>query len=315
MKRLIAIDGGASKTDAVLFNENGDIIQRVRLEGCNPNDIGFQGAATVLKNTLDSLLEKVGGRKVQLESAFAGLSGGTIGDYRGLFQKLLCDLLPNTIHIDSNSDAISALSSGAGHTDGCVVISGTGSVGFARLGKSIYRVGGWGYLFDRGGSAYDFGRDALYYTLCAYDGRSEATVLTGILEEKFGIPVPKIVSMLYEQGKTKIASLAPLVFQALRRGDKLARRITDENMHELAKVINAVSDYMVIEPFVTVLTGSMFKDFADMKPFLLKYLKKEHQFVLPELPPVYGAAVEAMAQAEIEIGLEFKNRFKESLKI
>ena len=45
------------------------------------------------------------------------------------------------------------------------VISGTGSVVFVRRDDGQVRLGGWGYLFDRAGSAYDMGRDAIRIAL------------------------------------------------------------------------------------------------------------------------------------------------------
>ena len=55
-KAFIGIDGGATKTEFVLFSDNGDILKRVVLDGCNPNACGIDKAFSVLKTGIDSLL-------------------------------------------------------------------------------------------------------------------------------------------------------------------------------------------------------------------------------------------------------------------
>ena len=44
MRYFIAIDSGGTKTDAVLFDENGHIISRSLTKGCNAMDIGIDQA-------------------------------------------------------------------------------------------------------------------------------------------------------------------------------------------------------------------------------------------------------------------------------
>jgi len=206
-----------------------------------------------------------------------------------------------------------ALSSGAGHSDACAVISGTGSIAYARRGDTLFRAGGWGYLLDKGGSGYDFGRDALYWALCAADGRGEPTVLTELLTEKLHASPTEAIEEIYQKGKPFIASLAPLVFQALHRKDAVARRIFEENSIQLALLLNTIAEYMEVFPCKTVLTGSIFRDFEDFKPFLLPKLKREHIFLFPTLPPLYGSAVEAMAAAGLPLFPLFSQNFQKTL--
>ena len=40
----LGIDGGGTKTEFVVINEQGAVLDRVMEPGCNPNDIGFQAS-------------------------------------------------------------------------------------------------------------------------------------------------------------------------------------------------------------------------------------------------------------------------------
>ena len=316
MNLLLAIDGGGTKTDCALFTTEGRVLARTLGRGCNPNDIGFDGACAVLSQEAGRLLEPYGGPEDrELLGAFAGISGGTIGDHRQRFRAFLAELLPRCRAIDNHSDAISALSSCVGRRDGCVVISGTGSIAYARQGEELFRAGGWGYLLDKGGSGYDFGRDVLYYGLCAADGRGKDTVLRQLAEERLGTPIGEGVGEIYRQGKPFIASFAPLVFEGLRLGDWAAEEILRRNMEELARLLNAVGAKLpeADGPVHTALAGGLFREFAWMEPALSPLLDREHKFLVPRLPPVYGSALEAMAAAGLEPDSGFFQNFRDTL--
>lgn len=309
---FIAIDGGGTKTDLVLFDFHGNILKRVLTKGCNPNDFGWQHTEDILRNALGVLMSDM--QNAKPEYLFAGISGGTVGNNRAIMAELMKRLVPSVKHISNNSDTVNALSSGIGTKDGCVVISGTGSVGFVRINGEMQRVGGWGYLFDKGGSGYDFGRDAVYYALCALDGRGEPTMLTKLLEEKLGGPVGQTAIDLYQKGKPAIASLAPLVFKAAAAGDSVAKEILSINGSELSKLFNVLSDKIGADICPTVLAGSIFKDWDMLYPYIKPHLLRKHDFIFPDLPPVYGSAVEAAALAGVKADESFKKRFADCLK-
>ena len=57
-KAMIAVDGGTSKTEFILFTEHGTLLHRLLLGGCNPNVIGIDGACQVLREGLDDLFKR-----------------------------------------------------------------------------------------------------------------------------------------------------------------------------------------------------------------------------------------------------------------
>lgn len=312
MKSFVAIDGGGTKTDFVLFDAAGHVLRRVLASGCNPNDFGWSFTERVLREGLCCLLQS---QTESPDAIFAGVSGGSVGDNRAVMHALLKKLVPDAAFLDNDSDAVSALSCGLLRNDGGVVISGTGSVAFARTNGQIERIGGWGYLFDRGGSGYDFGRDAVYYALCATDGRGHATLLTDLLCDALGMPVGQAVPTLYAQGKPAIAALAPLVFVAARRCDEIAGQILQNNAAELAKLFNALAKRVDGPVCKTVLAGSVFRDWEMFYPYLRPLLSGAHEFILPTLPPVYGSAVETLARAGVTQAQDFEANFSTGLAV
>lgn len=314
MEFLIGIDGGGTKTDAILCSEDGTVLKRVKASSSNANDIGFSTAVETLQGALNGLLQEYGGRQTKILGFFAGLSGGSIGNYPERFHAAFTEMLPNCRNIKNNSDLLNALSSGLLDHDGCVVISGTGSSGLIRQRGTVRRVGGWGYLIDKGGSGYDIGRDALYYSLREADGRGEKTIITPMLEEKFNMNVPAHMDEVYNRGKTYIASLAPVVFEAYRQGDAVAEQILRDNMRELSTILNASAKFLNESPCKAVLTGSIFRDIGLLRPMLEPHLQYKFEFILPDEPPVFGAVVEAAMAAGIPLDEHFVRNFKNSFK-
>lgn len=310
MRFLIGIDGGGTKTDFVLCDTAGRVISRVRKNGSNLNNIGFEKAIGIVKEGINELLKNR--EKSGLLSLFAGFSGGTTGDNRELIHKELLRIIGDKAKVSNHSDAMSALTAGLEDKNGCVVISGTGSIGYGRKDGKIIQVGGYGYLLDRGGSGYDLGRDALYHALCHKDGRGKATLMTELIEKVTGNLI-KALDDIYRKGKSYIASFAPVVFEAYRMGDDAAYEVVDNNACELSKIFNALGAFLGDGNCGAVLSGSVFKEFDIIKKHLKPRLDYEFGFIFPKHPPVFGSLLQAAYQACIADIEEFKKNLSETL--
>ncbi len=308
--RLLAIDGGGTKTDVVLFAPDGTVIAKATAGGCNPNDIGFENSCAIIKNVVSEVTRDHDGLKIELCGGFAGLSGGSFANYLSLYKDFFHSLLPNAKNMANHSDAVAAINSGMGREDGCVLISGTGSIAYRRCGDEITKIGGLGYLIDKGGSGYDFGRDLLYHVFCENDGRGEHTLLTELLTNHTGMSLSDTLKYTYQKGKPFIASLTPLVFDAYRQQDNIAKQILQENSKELAKLINTLIKKGEKQ---IVMTGSIFKDFEDLKTFLLPQVKGNPEFIFPKNKPIYGSMLEAMYQAKLSPSKDFEKNFVKTI--
>ncbi len=254
MRYYIAIDGGGTKTEAVLADRDRNILATVIGPSTNPNDIGEVTAVERIAETVGQLLKGLpsGGKA---EALHAGISGA---GNRPNMVSALSERFPDIERITVASDVQNLIRAGLGSSDGACLICGTGSVCFLRRGDRLDRIGGWGWLLDRGGSGYDLGRDALSAVLEAHDGRGDATQLGEIVAKKLGgYPWDKL-SEIYDGGKPLIASFAPCVFEADDMGDMVAGEILDRNVGCLASYVEAACE-MANEPIKVVLGGGVFE--------------------------------------------------------
>ncbi len=306
---LLGIDGGGSKTEAILCRADGVCAARVCLSGCNPNDIGFSAAADVVLSAARLVREGCTGKVVSL---CAGIAGISTGDHLVRLRQLLSDAFPH-LDIILESDAAIALSNGLLREDGCLLLSGTGVVGLSRRDGQWKRFGGFGYLLDHGGSGYDFGRDLFYAVLCRAEGRGPETLLTSLLEERLGCPAKEALPIVYRLGRSYLAAFAPLVFQAAERQDKVALDIVKKNGEELGKLVSVLlADQQRISCPI-VLSGGIFHHFTQLEP----YLAAAHagaRFLRPATPPVYGAVVDALFALGRDLPAEFATCFLESYR-
>jgi len=316
-KYIVAIDGGATKTDLVLCTIDGKVLNRIIGGPSNPNDIGFDKSVEYLRSLLEKLLENYGGLKAHLYSFYAGLSGGSVGNYIERYVLVFREMLVNAENIYNGSDAINALNSGIGCDDGMVLIAGTGSSLFVRSRSEIKQIGGWGYLLDDAGSGYDIGRRGFCAALRHYDGRGESTILYDLYSRHIGGPVYKFIPEIYRKGKQFIASFAPLVFEAEAKGDKVASDILDECAAELALLVKAgakhlngpknLKDSKELKNFKksnvlykVVLAGGLWKSGDALMNRFKSNLSEEFILIQPELPPVFGAVIEALTRVKKE---------------
>lgn len=130
---------------------------------------------------------------------------------------------------------------GAIQGPGAVLIAGTGAICFGRdAAGNRFRVGGYGYLIDDGGSGYAIGRDILAAIVRSADGRGPSTCLSEMVFEALGAAeVGDVITWLYAPttGKKEIASLAPLLNRALAQEDAAALTIANRAADDLAELV------------------------------------------------------------------------------
>lgn len=282
-KLMVAIDGGGTKTEFVLFNDRGMVKRRIVLGGSNPNIVGLDKTFEVLKTGIDSLCPldaKVGG-------IYCGIAGGISGNNREQIKKMLHKTYPDAVS-DCSSDMLSVAAS-VTTEDRCIVaICGTGSSIAAISADKINRVGGWGYLFDGKGSGFDIGRDAISAALAEEDGIGPKTMLTELITKRLGGSVWDSIGKLYSGEKSYIASFAGEVFEAYKAGDSVAIDIVRNNFRTFAGKIKFASERYDCGKTV-VISGGL----TNQKEILLEIIKEELdpnlEIVFPQLPQIFGA--------------------------
>ncbi len=304
-KYYIGIDGDGRKTEFVLFSAKGNVHRKIVLDTCNPNDIGISGCVDVLSSGIDTIV--AGGCRV--EAVFAGITGGCTGNNAMKINEQLSKKY-KPILIFNGTDVANILAFGKDPENSIALSAGTGSVVYVRKNGTEYRLGGWGYLFDKKGSAYDIGNDGITAALCQIDRMGEDTIITELLKRELGTDIDLGLSQIYLKGKKYIAALSSIVFEAESKGDKVAREILSSNVSRLAELISlAKSKYQLQGEIVA--RGSLFEN---MRFVELLQERTGEKFFLPELPPVYGACVECMRLSGKALSEGFYSNFAVSYK-
>lgn len=164
-----------------------------------------------------------------------------------------------------------------------VLISGTGSICYGKneAGKTS-RAGGWGHIIDDEGSGYAIGRDILAAAVQSYDGRKKKSILYGkVLEQIGGKTVEDIIKYTYcsPTGKKDIASLAPLLTDAIGMGDPQAITIGNKAAAALVRLVLPVARELGLEEGELALSGGFLIHNEYLRGKVIDKLKQS----LPEL--------------------------------
>src|SRR5678810_678419 len=171
------------------MDANQQVIGEGRAGPSNPLRVGIAGAATAVRDAIDSACASAKLRRGDLIAAQIGLAGAR---RRELRERMRETLMPLGIgEIEVVTDANIALYGATDGAPGLVVIAGTGSIccGINARGKR-FCAGGWGPIAgDEGGGAW-LARRALRAIAYASDGRGPKTLLTELATAYFHVTDP-----------------------------------------------------------------------------------------------------------------------------
>jgi glucosamine kinase len=298
---LLGIDGGGTRTAAWLAEGEGKVLGRAESGPSNPLKVGFRTAERELLKAFRACLREAGfplsaahaSRPPVVRAVCAGIAGV---DRRSVQRPLLAWMrrhLPARHHL-LTSDAAIALAAAVRNAPGIIVIAGTGSIAIARDHQGrLLRAGGWGVPFDDQGSGYDLGRKAVGAALEAFDGRGPHTLLMDRICQHVELrDITEIISKQLEQ--QQIAALFPVVMEAAREGDLVARHLCDDAARDLANLAVALLKRAGwtrrTTPVVT--TGGVFRSGSLIRRAFARHLRRfapRARVELLERPPVEGA--------------------------
>ena len=305
-KLLLGIDGGGTKTKFVVSTMSGNVLKISSSSGSNPNDIGFDKAFSIISEGIHSALMEF----PSISFVFCGIAGMSSGNYRARMIELLQKKYPSLkMDVQNDSANLFAFDDDADMT----IISGTGSVAFVKRDEGNIRIGGWGYLFDTAGSAYDIGRDAITAALADEDALREPSLLTKLILKKLDSQsIWSNIPALYNGGKPYIASFASVVFEAYSKGDSTAIDIIDKSAKHLGELLELGINQYGARPRA-VASGGVFEHFREiMLPHIKKYSSAE--IIICDLPPIYGACRQAYKLSGKEEDVGFYENFKNSYR-
>ena len=190
---------------------------------------------------------------VTLDGAVIGASGIEQGS---TVQEQAKDLLAETLALPkpqvlATGDERTALRGAFPNGAGIVVISGTGMICLGRTARGVeHRCGGWGWLLDGAGSAFDIGHQGLQLSLQMADGRRPDHSLRNQIWTALDCTTSAAVKARVVEpnfGAAGFAALAPVVAAAAEQGMDEARCILERSALALANSISTVAQKLHLD--------------------------------------------------------------------
>lgn len=285
-KRIVGIDAGGTKTEFVLCDGEGAVYKRTLRGTGNPNDIGIDPCVAML---VDGIFELCG--KDAPDAIFAGISGAGSGDNAArIAEALRARYFGTTVEV--SNDASNLLASGKSDGDSAALICGTGTALFLQRDGKEHRVGGWGYLFDRGGSAYDLGRDAIRATLASEEGLIPEGELCKRVREKLGESAHVALADIYKNGKAYIASFARITVECAEIGDATAVAIVKDSISAIGRRVEKAIE-LYGETHELICGGGLFNSSYFSSLLSAELEKYGVSIYIPEHSQIFGACVRA----------------------
>ncbi|KRO44785.1 MAG: hypothetical protein ABR61_00840 [Actinobacteria bacterium BACL2 MAG-120813-bin23] len=301
----LLVDGGKSKTEAVIIDSNGFEIAKSLGPGLEiiGSVNGYERVINSLRATFDQLPEK--GR-------FAGVAFGLNGaqapsESADLAAKAISSLV-KADRFTIASDVVMNYLGAIGNQPGIVVAAGTGAVVMAISRQGIpYRIDGDGPLIADRGSGFDIGRQGLKIAAMVDDGLPGSTALHKAMIQCFGTLENTVNSVYGAVSPIElVASFSRSVAEAAKEGDEISIEILRCAAQDLALNVQAAARRSKLEggPICYSTAGGIFnigplieKPFHD---FVGQFLP-EAQYQEPLGGAIAGAKIVALDRA---LGLE-----------
>ncbi|HEY4131355.1 MAG TPA: BadF/BadG/BcrA/BcrD ATPase family protein [Gemmatimonadaceae bacterium] len=258
---VIGIDGGGSKTHAIVADEQGKTIGEVTGPASAVRPGQAEHSADVIAAVVRDVLASVEMTHVTPRVVAVGVAGaGRETERQELWQALAAKELGTELVI--HSDFSIALDDAFGDGPGVLLIGGTGSVAFGRSpAGATARCGGWGPVCGDEGSGAWIGRKALSVVTSASDGREPETALTGaILTAAQVNETTDLIAWAAHATPAELATLAPVVLSVADSGDLRANALITLAVEELVLHVRALSRQLFVDEraaLAVALSGGM----------------------------------------------------------
>ncbi|MEM7734734.1 MAG: BadF/BadG/BcrA/BcrD ATPase family protein [Deinococcota bacterium] len=144
--------------------------------------------------------------------------------------------------------------------EGVLLYAGTGAVAYHQTADGgEVRAGGYGYLIDDAGAGFWIGQQALRQVLrwADHDGQPRDTLLASHVYDALGTRTwPDIMATVYGGGRSKVATLVPVVVAAANEGDTAALEILQRAGQELARLAKDIQ-HRLTEPLPVAFSGGI----------------------------------------------------------
>jgi N-acetylglucosamine kinase-like BadF-type ATPase len=316
---VLGVDGGGSKTHALVADEHGETLGFASSGRSNWEDTGLEAAGLALEVAITGALSDAGVRPRDLTASAFGLAGLDWDGDRPLLAALVDPLgLGGPRRLDN--DSFIALRAGTSQPFGVVVIAGTGTVAAGRdpAGRS-FRTFGLDPMYGDFGSATDVAEEAVHAVADAYTGRGQPTTLSELLPPLAGCASPVELLHRLSRGAIALPPAAPMVLAEAAAGDPACEAIVVRVGTALGESAALVARRLGMDrqAFEMVMAGGLFRGRSQLlETTLTGALHRAAPLARPVLlacKPVIGAVIEALELAGADTGPAVRERLVGSL--
>lgn len=231
---VIGIDGGGTRTRAMVADETGREIVTVDGEGSAVRPGEAERSAEIIASLVREALSAANMAHLTPKILCVGVAGvGRDEERTALWSALESRALADEVVVQA--DALIALDDAFVEGPGILLIAGTGSVAFGRGPTGAFaRCGGWGTVCGDEGSGAWIGRRTLSIVTAASDGREPETALVGAVLTALEVTdAMDLIPWAAAASPADLATLAPVVMNVAQTGDLRANSLVTLAAEEL----------------------------------------------------------------------------------
>lgn len=317
----VAVDGGNSKTDLVLFDTEGQVRAFLRGQHSSPHQLGVEGSLDVIQKLLEEArIEAKLPREDPVELANIYLAGldfpqeeivyADAASKRALGEKVVL-----------GNDTFAVLRAGLERRWGVAVVCGAG-INCVGVGpnRATVRFQSLGVISGDWGGGYDIGMAAISAAARSEDGRGEKTTLERRVPEYFGMDRPHQVAEGLHFGRIdfdRIHELAHIVFEE-EDHDQVSQSISNKVAEECAVLARVAAQKLRLTESngEVVLGGGIIHLGGQVLVNRIRDLLAEAGIRLPvkvtASAPIVGSALAALDR--MEVGPEVCERLRNEIQ-
>lgn len=277
---VIGVDGGSTKTVALVADGQGHVLGAARGKGSNWSGEDVTVPMGTVAETVREAQTHAGLAGEQADLGVFTLAGADWPEDHTNRQRVL-EQAGIARRVIVKNDSFGGLRAGLTRPYGMVLAAGSG------MNAAVITPDGqeWAFgYYETFGGARTLATDAFYAVLRAEDGRGQPTLLTGRVLAKLGYPSVEAMLRAWIAGQIPrgaFLALTPLVFEAALEGDSTAADILVRQGEGLAEYAAAMARrfHMQDLEFDVVLAGSVFKGVG---PLLVDTITREIHRTAPK---------------------------------
>lgn len=306
MRYVLGVDGGNTKTDYMLFDENGGLVRNIRRGTISHEGVagGFPESGRLLREHMLSLLDGLQISVADIAASAMGLAGLDMPSQHENMRAVLDDTgFQNYVAVN---DGFLGLKAAGTLGFGVCSINGTGTVavGIDPQGERL-QVGGVGLSYGDEGGAWHLARAVVRRVYDHLYRCGPYTALVGPICELFEVSdksryVDRVIPRFNKKDITD-QPVNDILFDVAETGDEVAIAILEHAGTEMARsaagcavhlgfggeIEVVMAGSMWIKPHTMIMVNAFEREFS-------RLTEKSARFIRLELPPVCGAVLWAL---------------------